>query len=478
MNKDLNDIDKLAKDAFDNFEADFNPDDWDRMEQKLNKKEHLMPYIWLYKGTEAFIFILIIFTAFNLWNYYSDKKADDFTSGKEDSALQQSILADQQLSQQNISKADEKLKQQTSNLTQNDNSQEVEKLYAENNQFSDLTNALKLNNNGNAELTNKAEQNSKSTLSNSYVNSTTKSARSNISLNENRFSSNDNANTSFNNEFKGIENSLTNDENSFVSTMKSNQLNFDVIRIAALSSVNTKINPGDGVEEGKGFGFKTNFKFPKLYRRQMRAVLFAGADINFNNSLGQSNFGFSASAQIEQEISDRFAIRAGLQVSRKSFENDYTKEYSNPFVEDTLYTAQVYQKTSLTMISMPIFFNTLFYRDEKWRIGLSTGVAFGMLTNRYVSGTQRTTIAQAAGSITNISQLNGNSFEKGFLQGGSSAQNFFISAAIGADIERQLGDHTTLFIQPIFGHNLNRISTAKESYGQLSLNAGIKTVIK
>jgi predicted adenine nucleotide alpha hydrolase (AANH) superfamily ATPase len=62
MNKDFNEIDKLAKDAFENYEVDFNPEDWNKMEQKLNKKEHLMPYIWLYKGTEAFIFLLIIFT--------------------------------------------------------------------------------------------------------------------------------------------------------------------------------------------------------------------------------------------------------------------------------------------------------------------------------------------------------------------------------------------------------------------------------
>ena len=77
MNKDFNEIDKLAKDAFENFEVDFNPEDWKRMEQKLNKKEHLMPYILLYKGTEAFVFLLIIFTAFNIWNFYADDSSNN-----------------------------------------------------------------------------------------------------------------------------------------------------------------------------------------------------------------------------------------------------------------------------------------------------------------------------------------------------------------------------------------------------------------
>jgi hypothetical protein len=65
-------------------------------------------------------------------------------------------------------------------------------------------------------------------------------------------------------------------------------------------------------------------------------AIYAGADINFNNVLGQGKIGFSLTALIEQEISDRFAIRSGLQISHKSFENIYTKEYVNPLDENSV----------------------------------------------------------------------------------------------------------------------------------------------
>jgi hypothetical protein len=467
MNKDFNEIDKLAKDAFENFEVDFNPEDWNKMEEKLNKKEHLMPYIWLYKGTEAFIFILIIFTVFNFWNTYnvtgSETQLNNEPSKKDNFSVNEYLIASRELRNTNNS---------GNNMSENSTKD-----------IAEVNNSLALSHNHNDLNMYSNKISNRITDANTNI----KSGNRDIEYDNNIVFANGQ-----NNDYKKQSDNFHITENSEVNLRNFNsvttehkqialfqkQSDFQLIKIEPIKLSNKKLNPGDGVEEGKEFGIKSNFKFPKLYRRQMRAAVFAGADINFNNSLGQGKIGFSLTGLIEQELSDRFSIRAGLQVSRKAFEHNFTREYSNPLNENSIYSSEVNQNTTVTMLSMPIHFNTVLYRDEKWRISLSAGLAAGMLTNRFVNGTQRTSIIQNSGSLTNISEINGNAYRNGLLQGGNAAQNFFMSASVGADVERQLGDRVTLFVQPLFCHNLNSLGPDKELYRQISLNAGIKAVIR
>lgn len=450
MDKNFNDIDKLAKEAFENFETEFNPEDWKLMEEKLNKKEHLMPYIWLYKGTEIMVFLLILFTAFNFWNSYKETKTN----------ATELTFAESKSVNSDIS---EKIKANSVNNAVNE---------------TQLANKIQQSKTGQEIANNSSYNNSQSTKSVNQPSLTFKEANDAL---ENRENANltENANLVDNTVQNSIFAESTTDLNA-TSNGESNNETFlyaKTINIPALSFDKKKLNPGDGVEEGKGFGIKTNFKFPKIYRRQQRATFYAGADINFNNSLGQGKLGLSVGALIEQEISDRFAVRSGILMNRKSFENVFEKTYVNPIDENSIIQSEINQKTTVVMLSLPVFLNTVLYRDEKWKVSLSTGFAAGMLSNRFVSGTQRSTLSQASGTLTNISQLNSGSYPKGVLQGGLASQNFFMSAAIGADVERQLGDRITLFVQPMFSHHLNKIEST-EIYRQLSLNAGIKTVIK
>lgn len=450
MDKNFNDIDKLAREAFENFETEFNPEDWKLMEEKLNKKEHLMPYIWLYKGTEIMVFLLILFTAFNFWNSYKETKTN----------ATELTFADSKTAKSDIT---EKSKANSLNIAENENK---------------LTNNIQQSKTGQEIVNSISNNNSRSTKSVNQSNSILKEAN-NALLNIENANNLENAKLADNTVNNSIVAESTNGLNTSANSELNNEtfLNAKTINIPSLSFEQKKLNPGDGVEEGKGFGIKTNFKFPKIYRRQQRATFYAGADVNFNNSLGQGKLGLSVGALIEQEISDRFAVRSGILMNRKSFENVFEKTYVNPIDENSIILSEINQKTTVVMLSLPVFLNTVLYRDEKWKLSLSTGFAAGMLSNRFVSGTQRSTISQASGTLTNISQLNAGSYPKGVLQGGLASQNFFMSAAIGADVERQLGDRITLFVQPMFSQNLNKIEST-EMYRQITLNAGIKTVIK
>jgi hypothetical protein len=454
MQKDFNDIDKLAREAFDNFEVDFNPEDWKRMEEKLNKKEHLMPHIWLYKGVEAMLLLLLVFTAFNIWYANSDTDSNGKNSHSKDALNNQfADVKNTEIAQSN--------KKET--LSSNKNSASLP--------------SESLNNVNTEELATKANSHNtaKANLSANLKNSTKNSNFENVNVSDNNIDRN--SFSGLNTDSK-LADELVAPSNNNISIQKDietfNILSNNEILPIKLSS--NKIGPGD--EEGKGISIKNNYKFPKIYRRQMRAALYGAADINFANSLGDASPGMSIGAFIENEISERFSIRSGILTSRKSFEKSFIKIYDNSAVEGLVYESKVNQTTTVSMLYIPVFFNTIVKRSEKWRISVNTGVSAAMLTNRFVSGTQRTSINQASGALTNISELNGNNYEKGFFQGGDAAQNFFMTVGLGMDVERQLGDRVTLFVQPMFNYALKTAGLDKDRFNQLSLNVGIKGVLR
>lgn len=454
MQKDFNDIDKIAREAFDNFEVDFNPEDWKRMEEKLNKKEHLMPHIWLYKGVEAMLLLLLVFTAFNIWHTNSDTNCNSKNSHSKDA------LNNQFANVKNTEIAQNNKKEQ---IASNKTGAVLPSEYF-NNVIADVL-AAKVNNSKTA----KSELNPKS------INSTKNSNFENNLVSNNNIDGN--SFSGLNTDSKLVD-ELVSTSSIDIYIQKDNET-FNILsnnEISPIKLSSNKIGPGD--DEGKGFKINNNYKFPKIYRRQMRVALYAAADINLPNSLGDAKPGMSIGAFIENEISERFSIRSGILTSRKSFDKSFIKIYDNSATEGIVYESKVDQSTTVSMLYIPVFFNTIVKRSEKWRISVNAGVSAAVLTNRFVSGTQRTYINQASGALTNISELNGNNYEKGFFQGGDAAQNFFMTVGLGMDVERQLGDRVTLFVQPMFNYALKTVGLDNNRYNQLSLNVGIKGVLR
>lgn len=53
-------MDRMAKNALEDYEVPFNPDDWARLEQQLNRKKESAPFILWLKGAEASIMALLL----------------------------------------------------------------------------------------------------------------------------------------------------------------------------------------------------------------------------------------------------------------------------------------------------------------------------------------------------------------------------------------------------------------------------------
>ncbi len=441
MQEDFNKIDKLARENLEKYEVDFNREDWLLMEKKLDKKEHLMPYIWLYKGIEASMLLLIVLTFFNLW-FNTDHNKGVYTDVINQNKQTKIAFIDNIKTDINRDIISGKITYDQQKEINNSAKIPVNK-YDQNNLLTDHKNTVNQNFN-----------NKSNTIS--------------ISNSKDVIENNKNLNLAYDDSNKKID--------------KDNLINFADLSNNSLDVLNyNKLEfegPGDGVEEGEGFNLKNKFKFPKLHHRELRAVIFAAPDMNFSKEMGNSNLGLSLGVLFENEISNRFSLRYGIVSSRKSFEDNFVKIIDRTQNDGIVYESKVDMKTKLSVFSVPVFLNTIIYRDEKWRMSMSTGAAFSLLTHRFVSGTQRTSQFQQSGAVTAISDLNSSNFEKGFVQGGDFNKNFYSSLAIGFEVERQLGSQVTLFVQPMFMYAMTSFSEDKHKVHQLSLNVGIKGILK
>ncbi|MFT5647996.1 MAG: hypothetical protein ACI976_002692 [Aureispira sp.] len=59
-------IDRVAKDALEDYKVPFDKKDWIRLEKQLDKERDLVPHIWWLKSAEAGVMALLLFTIFNV----------------------------------------------------------------------------------------------------------------------------------------------------------------------------------------------------------------------------------------------------------------------------------------------------------------------------------------------------------------------------------------------------------------------------
>lgn len=65
-NFDFDDLfDEAARNQLKDFEMPFDSEDWKQFERRLDRKDHLLPHLWLYKSLEMFAMVLVVWTIFN-----------------------------------------------------------------------------------------------------------------------------------------------------------------------------------------------------------------------------------------------------------------------------------------------------------------------------------------------------------------------------------------------------------------------------
>jgi hypothetical protein len=480
MYNDFDKIDKLAKDALRDYEMDFNPEDWKKMEARLDKKEHKIPRIFLMKTIEASLILLVLFTAFNVFYYQNELRAsNDIKLNRQDNntALAQVFFtSDEAESSKKIDNTN--VKNEKKNIILNSNTSKKENYKSDKTVLAEaLKETYKTNKASSDKFSSSSSKNSnfKSITKNKdrgNTNEVSKSLGTNFDKNISVVYQNDNGVTENNNNF------ISNSDRSDKITLNSDLKLISIETIKEIRNQNKKDGNGDPVEEGKGYTLKNDFKFPKLYHRQISAAAFAGAEMNFANKIGNENVGFSFGVFFEYEISNRFAFRTAFITSRKNFSKTYNTILDRTAEEGVIYYSKIDQNTGVSVFSVPVLFNGIIIRNEKWKISATAGPSLSLLTHRFVSGEKRTDVMQSSGNVTAITDLNPNDFEKGLLQGAKAENNIFVAAMLGVEIERQLGNRVSIFVQPLYSVGLTKIGDEKDRLQNLSINIGLKGIIK
>lgn len=496
MNKDFDNMDELARDAFQNFEVDFNPEDWKLMEAKLDKKEHHLPRIWLFKGIEALVLTLLIFTSINLWYSQSDGTLASSTeeSGETENTFNLPELSTEFTNagtlsensiQEQLSTANDKPLDETSDVVLGSSDSEI----------------INTTNSTNTNLPKNYTTTSQNQAFNTGGNATDKKANktnSNVEKTGLKNSSNNNNKGTTTTELERVETPLATQVDRFenasetkINPEKTNLTHQEALQnefsknsallIEPIDITKTKIidnNGGGGKDEGTVVKIENNFKFPKIYYRQLRIGIYSGGEMNLPNAMGTARLGMAFGVMIENEISDRFAIRSGLVISRKNYENDYVSFIDRSATEGMVYRSEIFKKTTLGTIQLPVALNYIAFRDNKWKFSLNIGVAAQLLTHRHIFGTQRTTLYQDAGGMVSVAEINPNTQEKGVWQGGATGENTYFVGLAGFELERRLGDRISLFLQPVYQHDFTPIGKSKDYIHTVSVNVGLKTILK
>lgn len=467
MDKKFNNIDQIARDALDDFEVDFNPDDWKLMEEKLDKKEHLMPYIWLYKGLEASLLLLILFTGVHF--LYQNTNSGNHQSDVNSNSPQQTFAEQQEIKGTNST---------DKTLATLSNNSSKEEHYSNENSSDETLNADKKE----AVLKNRTEK---------TVN--TKTLGTKTPKVQNRSKEKSRGSETFIPTQK--ENSLDLDKEDFaknhspnlakdqisaeVGSMKLTKDGGNFISFTEIAAIDLKKALADnhGGDDEDVISIHSKYRYPKIYSPKMHLAIFAGADYSMATSEGIAQMGITFGASLETEINKRFSLSYGIVASRKKFEDYYQHEIDRTATEGVMYTQTVERRAALSTVQVPIFANLMLFENTKWELNASVGLAGHILATRFVEGSTRTAVQQTAGGLVNIAEINSDAQEKGAFEGGSFNRNIFATVGLGLSLERQLSDDFKLFLNPQYQHALNSIGDHQDRLSGFTLLVGLKKAL-
>ena len=460
-------FDENAKQLFQNFEMDFNPQDWDKIQRQLDKSDEKfdaharqklenlqMPYnkqdwaimetlldkrrqrlayfAW-YKSIEIGFVALFLFGTL-------------FLAGEKSQTSQKENLA---FNNSNTEKANSNTEKANSNTEKANSNTEK----ANSNAEKASSNAEKAS--SNAE---KASSNAKKASSNTEkASSNAKKASSNT----------EKANSNTKKQISDLDVRTANTENRTAQIAELILLkNADIIN---------KINPNNGDEDEKNTA--ASLKRVKLalpFVRQLRLAGLAGMEMHSENSFGRGTASFLGGFMLEMDINRYFALSFGLQYARRNHELELNSQEISP--EGLIFNKKELRNTHLSLVQIPLLLQTNLFRNQKWRVYLNSGINANLILDKTYSGTLQINSSQTAGNMRMQTNLNPREYEAGLFQTGNFKQNAFLTAQIGVGAERQLSDHFSLFVQPTYQFSLTRFGTnQRDKTRVVSLNVGLKT---
>lgn len=217
-------------------------------------------------------------------------------------------------------------------------------------------------------------------------------------------------------------------------------------------------------------------KMRKPFQPQWRYGFLLSTDANNNSPYGRGRMGESFGFNLHLLFNERIAFESGVGLAFKRFDyNGPLRQYSDDGSLVLNEDVRELRNTQLRVLYIPLNVQYEVYENKKWRGYVTAGGMLQTVLEQRHSGTLRQTLAQSNGQVQTTAQINPIGAERGWAQGGTWQESYFLSWSLGLGLERQVSDQWHLFIQP----NYQRAFTA---YGQrssfltaFSLNMGIRS---
>jgi hypothetical protein len=484
-------IDRVAKDALEDYKAPFDKKDWVRLEKHLDKQRDLVPHIWWLKSTEVGVMALLLFTIFNLRPCnetpatHSNQNYDRTTTLTPSSDFDTTTTTKDENSTFQIKEKDAAAPNNELNEPQAAN----EQANSNSSQPTILADASSDNNsNNNSFNTNPFVTTTKKNRANSaaVTNTTTDDLNTSTVLTT-RLTDNEVPNQTNNNGFTGkdgtvntpstitekdVTNNPTGIGNAAATTTKSGTEKditrsvFSILQIPTLD-IKEGIKTTDPIFELK----KAKLELPFKGKNYVGAVASIGS--NFGTSMGGTSVGYGAGLTFSSEISRKLTLNTGALIAYNKYDLNEIIWIDKTVVDGSIYKINQSKTSHLVIIEIPLDVQYTFFQSDKWKMYGTAGLVANIVSSRSYTGSQMV----ATNGVSLKEDLNSNNFERGVFEGGQLDKNAFLSIGGGLGLERQLGDKISLYILPTYRHAITPSGTGKDYINSFRVNIGIKTAL-
>jgi hypothetical protein len=460
MNKDHNDLDKLAKQRLADLEYDFNPADWERLEKKLDRKAHLMPKLFWLKATEVSLMVLMVLS---IYPFLLPKN----TNTEQNSKSNTPIHANTTTGNTNANTPSSQLastSQPAAALNQAQNKPNAGLEQANQQNSSPRNN----NKNNSTSKQNKAGTNlqlSNGEANNNSAGGQTPNLSSPNAQGQAKAGLNQAQSLALNNTPSQTEHTTT---AGAAQTLEPNQLSALWLPLVEPSfSLPSTSNP-------EPFQLQKT-KITRPFRPRLYFTGLVGAEALSKTHHGDAKMGYFLGAWLDANVRAKWSIAGGLQIHRRQYNMLQTQTLSDS--EGRQYAVRQESDTYVHLVQIPLSIRYNVLENKKWKVGVGLGLLSGFILHRNTEGQQSTTNQQSQGQVEISTSINDQAQDHGLFQGGQLGSNAFLAAGFQISGERQLTDRYALFIQPSFHYGLSTLSPWKDRVNNFALTVGLKTNI-
>lgn len=463
-------LDQKAQQAFDNYEAPYEPENWDLMRERIKEEFSLRRKLLRYKVAEIALMLLAIFTLFNylpkneLGNFIILEQVKERIQKKitpkkaEAAALQSAPIAQAKPNQDKVESRTENpvnfdifSNEIETNYTATGNPVDVYSSSQKVNSFSPLTvlepslnidNVVVLEHNTSSSVLQKEKE-----------------------------------------EKRGIFAWMRKDEESKEDKQEA------VIKTFLLETLESKKAEELTVE-------KEEVLKPskvQLEHKNVRLAMFTSADLFgvyapydrfFNYSPGTTYGANMGGGLLFDFQKDRFHIVTGGAYMPKYYQPALGSEVIGSF--ETGYVKENLQEIQLDIVHIPLDFRYDFVQTTKWRLYGSGGAAFNFvlgtaydIDKKVLARSSNATEAEIFNTNNLSSNLAKKDFTEGVTEGGGLPENTFMTVQVGLGVERFISQRWSFFFEPMYQQQFSGmgIGPNENSFKTVSLRLGAKATM-